>query len=417
MKKTKIIFATIAVVMLLNVLTVCGAVSANASTIEPQVIITPYEDLWKSPIEVEAGTPVEWYVSVPEGTTLKGCGATVKIPGYEAWTDDFDNTQNHIVLAEGNNLIYQFDALEPGDILFTCWMGSGCHKNYIHVEKKSATVPTEESSEQTVESSVQPIEESSAESIEESSEQTVESSVQPIEESSAESIEESSDNDVQVIVTKFENLWTGNISVQVGKQVEWYVDVPEGTDVYSGMGANKELGRVSCCYSVKIPELGLGTENFVAEGEEGQINLAPGRNLIVKFTPEQTGDILFCCWMGADCHSNYIHVTENGPISDGNDSNSDNQDSHEQDDVLNESSVVSEVSDNSESSESDNDDTTGTTNDNENITTDSNSGSSADGSTVSLPQTGDHTFAVVWIFAAITAAAVIFSVKRKKNKI
>lgn len=278
MKKLKIISAMITVVILISTF----AVSANAaeSESEPQVIITPYEDLWKEPIEVEAGTPIEWYVSLPEGTELKGCGATVKIPGYEAWTDDFDKTQNHIVLAEGNNLIYKFDTLEPGDILFACWMGSGCHKNYIHVTEKSSAVSTDESLTKTEQSSVAAIEESPT--------QTEESSATAIEESSTQT-EGSADTDV---------------------------------------------------------------EGIAAEDSE---------------------------------------------VSDD-----------------------SEDPDNSESSEPETDDTVSTTNKGQTVLSDSNSGTSSvssAGSTESLPKTGDDSFAVVWIFAAVSAAAVIFAAQRKKNEI
>ena len=38
-------------------------------------------------------------------------------------------------MQKGENFIYEFTPDEPGDILFTCWMGSGCHKNYIHVKQ------------------------------------------------------------------------------------------------------------------------------------------------------------------------------------------------------------------------------------------------------------------------------------------
>ena len=34
---------------------------------------------------------------------------------------------------QGNNLVYEFTPNEEMDILFTCWMGSSCHKNHIRV--------------------------------------------------------------------------------------------------------------------------------------------------------------------------------------------------------------------------------------------------------------------------------------------
>ena len=99
-----------------------------------KVLVTDYADLWTSTdINVEEGTTVQWYVSVPEGTEPRGCGATVKIPGLGFGTDTHNKEEGHIVLQQGENFIYEFTPDEPGDILFTCWMGSGCHKNYIHV--------------------------------------------------------------------------------------------------------------------------------------------------------------------------------------------------------------------------------------------------------------------------------------------
>lgn len=101
-----------------------------------QVVVTDYADLWTSEdITVEEGTTVQWYVSVPEDTEPRGCGATVKIPGLGFGTDTHNKEEGHIVLQKGENFIYEFTPDEPGDILFTCWMGSGCHKNYIHVKQ------------------------------------------------------------------------------------------------------------------------------------------------------------------------------------------------------------------------------------------------------------------------------------------
>ena len=102
---------------------------------ESQIVRVDYADLWKSnAITAKKGQAFRLYVDVPEDTTPRGCGGTVKIPGYEKWTDEYNKEQNHIVLKEGTNFIYEFPAFdEPGDIQFTCWMGSGCHYNYIHV--------------------------------------------------------------------------------------------------------------------------------------------------------------------------------------------------------------------------------------------------------------------------------------------
>ncbi len=112
----------------------------------------------------------------------------------------------------------------------------------------------------------------------------------------------------QVVVTEQKNLWTDTITVQVGVPVKWYVNVPADADVYNGMGAKRDLKRVACEYSIKIPSLSKGTDSFTPDGEDGQINLKSGSNLVLSFTPEKTGDIQFCCWMGSDCHSNVIHI-------------------------------------------------------------------------------------------------------------
>ena len=118
----------------------------------------------------------------------------------------------------------------------------------------------------------------------------------------------------QTLIINHSDLWTGNITVPVGTEIEWYVDVPADADVYGGMGGKPELSRVSCDYSIKIPSLSLGTDSYTADGEAGQINLKPGRNFIAKFTPDKVGDILFCCWMSSACHCNYIHVVESGTV-------------------------------------------------------------------------------------------------------
>ena len=118
----------------------------------------------------------------------------------------------------------------------------------------------------------------------------------------------------QTLIINHSDLWTGNITVPVGTEIEWYVDVPADADVYGGMGGKPELSRVSCDYSIKIPSLSKGTDSYTADGEAGQINLKPGRNFIAKFTPDKVGDILFCCWMSSACHCNYIHVVESGTV-------------------------------------------------------------------------------------------------------
>ena len=100
---------------------------------QEQIIITEYEELWKGNITVRQGVPVKWYVHVPEDTTPKGCGATIKIPGLGWGTDTNDKNENHLTLQAGQNFVYAFTPQKTEDVLFTCWMGSGCHHNYIHV--------------------------------------------------------------------------------------------------------------------------------------------------------------------------------------------------------------------------------------------------------------------------------------------
>ncbi|MBQ5339607.1 MAG: LPXTG cell wall anchor domain-containing protein, partial [Oscillospiraceae bacterium] len=74
-----------------------------------------------------------WIVNVPEGTETSGCSATIKIPGFGWGTDTSNKEERHLTLVQGDNLVYEFTPQETGDFLFTCWMGSGCHSNYIHV--------------------------------------------------------------------------------------------------------------------------------------------------------------------------------------------------------------------------------------------------------------------------------------------
>ncbi|SFB93126.1 LPXTG cell wall anchor domain-containing protein [Ruminococcus albus] len=168
-----------------------------------KVVVTDYADLWTSTdITVEEGTTVQWYVSVPDGTEPRGCGATVKIPGLGFGTDTHNKEEGHIVLQQGENFIYEFTPDEPGDILFTCWMGSGCHKNYIHVTQAAAAVIEDLSSaevdapESTV--SVESATESAPESVSNTdiSSSAADSSVSESAVSSSSSISESSSKTV-----------------------------------------------------------------------------------------------------------------------------------------------------------------------------------------------------------------------------
>ena len=108
-------------------------ISAPLTAAAEQKVVTEYDELWTGDIEVKAGKSVKWYVNVPEGTEPKGCKATIKIPGLGWGTDSHNKEEGHLKLAEGENFVYEFTPEKAGDILFTCWMGSSCHANYIHV--------------------------------------------------------------------------------------------------------------------------------------------------------------------------------------------------------------------------------------------------------------------------------------------
>ena len=121
-------FASVLASSLFTVPAVSAAEEENS-----EKLVTPYSDLWKGNISVKVGEPVKWYVDIPEDVTPKGCGATIKIPGLGWGTDTHNKEEGHLTLKQGENFVYEFTPSETGDILFTCWMGSGCHHNYIHV--------------------------------------------------------------------------------------------------------------------------------------------------------------------------------------------------------------------------------------------------------------------------------------------
>ena len=106
---------------------------AQITAAAEQKVVTEYDDLWSQSVEVTAGETVKWYVNVPEGTEPKGCKATIKIPGLGWGTDTHNKEEGHLKLEQGENFVYEFTPEEEGDILYTCWMGSGSHKGYIHV--------------------------------------------------------------------------------------------------------------------------------------------------------------------------------------------------------------------------------------------------------------------------------------------
>lgn len=119
-------------------------VSSYALVDGVEEITTSYAQLWSSDnITVKAGVPVRWYVEAAPGSLpMKGmaCGKTIKIPGLGWGTDSYNQDEGHLTLVEGKNLVYEFTPSEVGDILFTCWMGSECHSNYIHVTADGAHV-------------------------------------------------------------------------------------------------------------------------------------------------------------------------------------------------------------------------------------------------------------------------------------
>jgi hypothetical protein len=114
-----------------------GGASTYALNEGVQELTTSYAALWSSDsITVKAGIPVKWYVEAAPGSLPKSgmaCGKTIKIPGLGWGTDSYNENEGHLTLAEGKNLVYEFTPDKAGDILFTCWMGSECHSNYIHV--------------------------------------------------------------------------------------------------------------------------------------------------------------------------------------------------------------------------------------------------------------------------------------------
>ncbi len=98
-----------------------------------QKVVTEYSELWTGTVTFRTGVPAQWLVRVPDDTEPKGCSATIKIPSLGWGTDTRSKEEGHLTLVQGDNLVYEFTPQEAGDFLFTCWMGSGCHSNYIHV--------------------------------------------------------------------------------------------------------------------------------------------------------------------------------------------------------------------------------------------------------------------------------------------
>lgn len=329
------------------VYTIADNYNISAEAADATVFVTDYADLWSGNISVKAGDTVKWYVSVPEGTQPKGCGATIKIPDLGWGTDTHNKEEGHLTLAEGENFVYEFTTDEERDILFTCWMGSSCHHNYIHVTadgtyntakpSDAADVSAEWNSNDVTVSFTAPgapdgasitgykvtatdesgkrkklvVKESPAvfEGLDAKQAYTFKVITQATSGDSAGENEfvlaaagepETTPTEAaeQKLVTEYDALWTGNITVKAGVPVKWYVNVPEGTEL------------LGCARTIKIPDLGWGTDT--SNKEEGHLTLEQGENFVYEFTPENVGDILFTCWMGSQCHYNYIHVTEDG---------------------------------------------------------------------------------------------------------
>jgi len=111
---------------------------SDMSNIKVQEIVTDFAELWTSKnITVKAGIPVKWYVYANVGllpTMGMACEKTIKMPGLGWGTDTYNRDEGHLTLTDGEKiLVREFTPAEVGDIMFTCWMGSGCHCNYIHV--------------------------------------------------------------------------------------------------------------------------------------------------------------------------------------------------------------------------------------------------------------------------------------------
>ena len=329
------------------VYTIVGHYDLSAKAEDTTTLVTEYSDLWTGNISVKAGDTVKWYVNVPEGTTPKGCGATIKIPDLGWGTDSYNKEEGHLTLVQGENFVYEFTTDEERDILFTCWMGASCHHNYIHVtadgtynvpKPSDATDISAEWNDNNVTvnfTAPEPpegakitgykltatdesgkrkkliVKESPAvfEGLDTAQSYSFKVITQATSGDSAGENDfvlkaantaenDKTEDDGQKLVTEYADLWTGNITVKAGVPVKWYVNVPEGTEL------------LGCERTIKIPDLGWGTDSH--NKDEGHITLEQGENFVYEFTPEKEGDILFTCWMGSECHYNYIHVTADG---------------------------------------------------------------------------------------------------------
>ena len=120
-------------------------VSTDPAADQVAEVVTNYSDLWTGNITVKAGTTIRWYVDLPKDTDVYAgmggrsdlgrvaCEYSIKIPALGIGTDSFGYEDGQVNLGPGRTFICEFTPTEGQDIRFTCWMGSECHFNDIHV--------------------------------------------------------------------------------------------------------------------------------------------------------------------------------------------------------------------------------------------------------------------------------------------
>ena len=289
------------------------------------------------------------------------CKYSIKIPDFGMGTDTYNanGEEGQINLAAGSNTVCTFkvDSLdettvkltvnglqktfllnESGyvDVLFACWMSADCHSNYLRIRFSETENSSTESGTQTENSDIVVPNESQAIASDRDTFATTPTPAETKKSTGGKVTVTTAYNHVGDGYYPYtgDDLWGSPVTIRagVGDTVSWIVTVPSGTDVFGGMGGKASLGRVACNYSIKIPDFGMGTKDYNANGEAGQVNLAAGSNTVftfkvdsmdsngnVKLTVNGTQksfklndngyiDVLFACWMGADCHSNHIRI-------------------------------------------------------------------------------------------------------------
>ena len=330
---------------------------------EVQKIITEYSDLWTGKVVFKTGVPVQWYVLVPDDTEPKGCGATIKIPSLGWGTDTHNKEEGHFTLAKGDNLVYEFTPDKAGDYLFTCWMGSGCHSNYIHVTDDgtyNAEKPADPTNIRAERNSGTITVSFDAPKISDNAEITGYKIIATDKDGKRtkkitqgttvllENVNDESDYTIKVYTLATSGKSEGNDEITARAIIETTTAVSETTstvttstestvttavseqtiiteyaDLWKGNITVKQGVPVKwyvnvpdgtelkgCGATIKIPDLGWGTDTN--NKNENHLTLTSGQNLVYEFTPQEAGDILFTCWMGSGCHYNYIHVTADG---------------------------------------------------------------------------------------------------------